>query len=239
MLVVFRMMVSDFNGVFSKIENQGKNTKLFTIDLDREISFKPGQFVNLIFELNGEKFMKPYSIASSNKLKKQIELCVNLVGNGKTTPYLFRKKIGDKVKVKGPLGFFKLDDKSQKEKIVFIATGTGVSPLRSMILNLVESGTDKQLHLILGIRYEYEILFEKEFREIERNNPNFKFTPVISKPTEKWEGRVGYVQDNLDGVDVLNSGFYVCGLSQMVEEVKNKLLEKGASEEDIYFERYI
>ena len=42
--------------------------------------------------------------------------------------------------------------------------------------------------------------------EIEENNPNFKFTPVISKPTEKWEGRIGYTQDNLDGVDVLNSG---------------------------------
>ena len=147
-------MVSGFNGVFSKIENHGKSTKLFTIDLDKEISFKPGQFVNLIFESEGKRFLKPYSIASSNKLKRQIELCVNLVENGRTTPYLFRKKIGDKVKVKGPLGLFKLDDKSQKEKIVFIATGTGISPLRSMILNLIENETDKQLHLIFGIRYE-------------------------------------------------------------------------------------
>ena len=231
-------MIPEIKGKFSKIENQGKKTKLFTVELEDEIEFLPGQFVNLIFEANEETYMKPYSIASSRKSKKEVELTINLVEDGRATPHLFKKEIGDEVKIKGPLGLFTIKE-SNKEKIAMIGTGTGVGPLRSMILDLLETSTGKIITLVLGIRYEDEILFQKEFEELEKLNPNFKFVPVISKPTDMWEGRSGHVQENLDVIDSLNSQVYICGLPKMVEEVKQKLIDNGAEESEIHFERYV
>lgn len=234
------MAIKDIPIKFSKIENQGKKTKLFTLKLEEELNFEPGQFINLIFEdENKNTHMKPYSIASDPSKKNEIQLTINLVDEGKSTPYLFKKKEGDNAFIKGPLGLFKLDENIKKEKITFIGTGTGVAPFRSMIKHLILNESDKQLTLILGIRYENEILFENELKELELNHPNFKFIPVISKPSENWKGRIGYVQNNLDIVDPLNSKFYICGLPKMVEEVQNKLFNKGVLKEEIHFERYV
>jgi ferredoxin-NADP reductase len=250
------MVLQEFEGNISRIENITDSVKNFTITFDKQLEFKAGQFVNLVFDNpeGGRPIMKSYSIASAPFNKNEIELCIKLVENGALTPKLFKMRTGEKIKFKGPFGLFNLEN-SNSQKLVFIGTGTGITPLRSMILDLLENNTQelleeeeeekeviveikKEITLIFGCRYENEILFQKEFKELEEKNPNFKFLPVVSKPTEKWIGRMNHVQDNFESIDINNSDFFVCGLNVMIDEVENKLISLGVSKDKIHFERY-
>jgi len=234
------MNFKDYTGKLIKIEEISKEVRLFSVELDNNIDFKAGQFINLTIKDNDEKITKPYSIISIPKKNNNIiQLCIRLRNNGKLTPTLFKKQEGDEVFIKGPFGVFNIDDiNSQKEKLIFIGTGIGITPLKSMIDYLIKNQTTKQIILIFATRFEENILFQKEFEELEKNNPNFKYIKIISKPTDKWKGRYGHVQNNLDMVDVLNSTIFMCGIPPMVEGVKDKLIKKGMIETDIHFEKF-
>ncbi len=229
------MVVGDYNAVFRKIENQSSTVRLFTVDLDSNMEFKAGQFANLSFELDGHSYIKPYSIASSPYFKNSIQFSIKLVENGRATPKLWNLTEGAEVRIKGPLGVFGV--RGEKEKLVFIGTGTGVAPLRSMIQDeIFNKQTQKEILLIFGVRHEEDILFREEFEKLEVENPNFKFIKIVSRPNDSWLGRIGHVQDNFDLIDPLNSEFYICGLPLMFEGAKQKLLEMGVDGKSIFHE---
>jgi NAD(P)H-flavin reductase len=231
------MVLQEYIGTIKEIQEISTDCKHFKIELDKELDFKAGQFTNLTVEDEGESYTRPYSIASSPKNKKEIEFCIKLVKTGKVTPHIFHKKEDDKMTLKGPFGLF-TTDKLQKEKVVLIGTGTGIAPLRSIAKDLIEKESPKQITLIYGIRFENQIPYKEEFEKLEQDNPNFKYVQVISKPTENWEGRTGHVQDNLDTIDSQNSEIYMCGLTNMVDAVKEKLNQMGITDEFIHFEKY-
>ncbi|MEK7766233.1 MAG: phenol hydroxylase, partial [bacterium] len=121
---------------------------------------------------------------------------------------------------RGPFGAFVIKDPAPPE-LVFVATGTGIAPLRSMILDLYERGEGQQrkLWLFLGIRYETEILYEDEFRALAAKH-DFTFIPTISRPRSKdWTGEVGYVQDKIG--KFLPAGgageAFACGGDEMIK----------------------
>ncbi len=241
-------MVNDYNAEIIEIKDLTPTVKEFTIDLKEKFNFKAGQFVNLSINENNEIIRRAYSIASNPNNTSKIELCIKLVENGKLTPKLFSKKIGDSVDIKGPLGLFTLE-KATKNKLVFIGTGTGIAPLRSMILDelnkqnqILESDIEegvaesREIILIAGVRYDNEILYKQEFEELAKNNPNFKYIPIVSRPSDNWIGRRGHVQDNFDMIDINNSNIFICGLPAMFEGAKQKLIEMGMDEKDIFHE---
>ena len=210
--------------------------KHFELKLDDEINFKAGQFINLSFEKDGTTYRRPYSIATPPS-QKSIGLCVKLVPEGHLTPVLWSLQKGDRVNIMGALGLFTMEE-VDKEKVVFIGVGTGIGPLRSMIFDQLENQSQKEFRLIYGVRYNGEHTYGKEFEMLEEIHPNFKYIPVVSRPDSEWEGRQGYVQQNLDGIDTQETKAYVCGLPEMVDAVKEELFLKGMSEEDIIVEKY-
>ncbi len=223
-----------YDAKLRKIEDMSPSVRLFTIDLEGEMKFKAGQFVNLEFEDGGEDFKKPYSIASSPAHINSLQLCIKLVPDGRATPHLWNKKEGDSVKIRGPLGMFTV--RGEKDKLVFVGTGTGVAPLRGMIQDLLyEKKTEKEVVLIFGCRKENEVLFKEEFERFEKEHPNFKYVPVVSRG-ENWQGRAGHVQDNFDMIDPMNCEVYACGLPAMFDGAKDKLIEMGMDEKSIYHE---
>ena len=242
-------MVNDYKAKIIGIKDLTKTVREFTLDLGDKFEFKAGQFVNLSFEYNGEILRRAYSIASNpKKNSNEIQLCIKLVESGHLTPKLFEKKVGDNIDIKGPLGIFTLD-KATKRKLVFIGTGTGIAPLRSMILDEIskqkgirdsenEEGIfeNKEITLIFGVRYENEILYKDEFEKLAEENPNFKYVQVVSRPTDNWDGRSGHVQDNFDMIDVNNSNVFICGLPAMFDGAKEKLIQMGMDGKDIFHE---
>ncbi|MEC8220859.1 MAG: FAD-dependent oxidoreductase [Nanoarchaeota archaeon] len=236
--------------IISQIKELTPDVKHFELTLKDEMEFKAGQFINLAFEEEGTLVRKPYSIASHPHDPKKIELCIKLVPNGKLTPHLWKKEEGFEVEVMGPLGLFNLDKvkaieetdeltSELKPQLLFIGTGTGIAPLRSMIKELIANEEDYQMTLLFGVRHEGHHCYEDEFKNLEILSPNFKYIPIVSRPTETWEGRIGHVQNNLDSIQADNTQVYICGLPLMVEETTQKLLEKGFTKEQIHAEKYV
>ena len=234
------MAIQNFKAKIKSIEEISKDVKIFTLELDKGITFRAGQFLTLIVEENGKRFTAPYSIASSPKEKKQIQFAIKLVNAGNVTSRLWKKIEGDEINLMGPRGGFGIKN-NDKDNLIFIGTGTGIAPLKSMIKSLLEENTKKSLTLIFGERFENQILFEKELQELENKYKNFKFIRVISKPSENYVGRsepvYTYINATRD-VEIGNSEAYLCGMSEMVEECKEKLIKNGMEEENIFFEKY-
>lgn len=212
----------------------------FRIEPGKSFHFKAGQFVQIFVPQEGDKPRRSsYSIASSPKRHDSFELCVTLVEGGVSSGFIHHLKVGDRVHAMGPLGKFTLPEPLLKDP-VFICTGSGVAPFRSMINDLFEKNTSRNVYLIFGNRYDPDIIYQTEWETLAKNHPNFKYTFTLSRPTPAWKGLKGYVQDQIEGAVKVpkDHDFFICGLSNMINAVQDKLLSLGVPKEQIHYERY-
>jgi len=202
--------------------------------------FDPGQFVNIIAQLPGREapLKRPYSIDSPPYEKGYIDLVWKRVEGGLMTNHLWTFKEGGKLTVQGPLGRFGFK-KPLPSRLVFVATGTGIAPFRSMIRQLFKDGTDREVWLIFGNRYETDILYDEEWKELAVKHSNFHYVSTISRP-QHWTGEKEYVQKLLPKYLKTPAGthVYICGLTNMINEVQKTALEMGFTKEQILFEKY-
>jgi ferredoxin-NADP reductase len=199
--------------------------------------FSPGQFVSFTEELNGKKVTRAYSIASAPH-GNRFELCLNLVKDGLFSPHLFELKPGDTVNMRGPLGHFIW--KTPLRDSVLVATGTGIAPFRSMLMDVLPRGERHQFTLIFGARYPHGLLYHDEFESLEKQYSNFRFLPTVTRPHEHWNGLTGRVQPHLLELiqDRRDLDVYICGLKEMVDDVRQILKGLEFDRKQIVFEKY-
>lgn len=202
-----------------------------------QLHFKPGQFVSFQATLGGKKITRAYSIASVPS-GNHFELCLNLVQEGIFSPHLFNMQPGDSVEMTDPLGFFVI--RNPARAAVFVATGTGIAPFRSMAPGYLDHPEAKDLTLIFGVRHERNIYYRDEFEALARRHPNFTFWPTLSRPQPSWGGRAGHVQTHvLEAVgNRRDLDVYICGLKAMVDDVRAILKQMGFDRKQIIFEKY-
>lgn len=202
--------------------------------------FEPGQFVNVMApsEDGGKIIKRPYSIASPPCLKGYIDLVWKRVEGGFMTNYLWKLKEGDPLQIQGPLGRFVLKQ-PLPGRIAFVATGTGIAPFRSMIDQLFKDGTDREIWLIFGNRYETDILYDEEWRALAARHPNFRYLATVSR-SKKWTGEKEYVQKMLLKYlqTPADTHVYICGLTNMINEVEKTAFEMGFTKEQVFCEKY-
>lgn len=230
-----------FSCRLEKIEQLSDSVRSYRFSYPLSDDFLPGQFVMLDLPIDAEFSTRSYSIASAPNKEGWIELCIVLKPGGSGTEYLFdHVKEGDQVRISKPQGKFVLDH-GQTGPVCMICTGTGVAPFRSMIQNIREGSGNlaRPLYLFFGNRYENDILYRKEWEELEKKDANFHFVPVLSRE-ENWKGARGYVHEHYLPYAVQDASFcfYLCGWSDMVREAKNKLKELGFSRKQLKFELY-
>lgn len=228
----------------SKIVSLSTTVKHFVLDYapEADTNFIAGQFMMVHLEKDAKPHKKPYSIASSPSLPKKIELSIKKVEGGYVSTWFFGLKEGDVIHTSLPYGFFTVRE-PWEENIVFVGTGTGVAPLRGMIHKLYEQGCTKDIWLIFGNRYETDILYDAEWRDLEKKHKNFHYIPTVSRPTDpsKWKGETAYVQDIVKRVfagKTTGLDFYGCGLVPMCQQLKATLIEMGVPKEKIHFEQF-
>ncbi|MCW5976433.1 MAG: hypothetical protein KIT09_00070 [Bryobacteraceae bacterium] len=210
---------------------------VFEVPQVERLEYQPGQFISLTDEVSGRPITRAYSVCSAPNANR-FELCLNLVDEGTFTPHLFHLRPGDLVPMQGPLGYFTLREPVGDS--VFVATGTGIAPFRSMLQSprLWESG--RQATLVFGVRYEHGILYHEDFKKIEQAHPNFRYWPVLSRPGEHWTGRTGHVQPHvLEAAGARRDlDVYICGLKAMVDDVRKMLKEAGFDRKRLVYEKY-
>ena len=207
-----------------KSEVLDENIKHFIFETKGVINFKEGQYISLI--LKNENIRKPYSIVNSFNNENKIELCIKKIEGGNLTPILFDKEEREiDFEIMGPFGEMTID-KITQNKIFFIATGTGIAPLKSIIEKIIK---DKSKEIILLFKCSMKILYEEEFENLQKENENFEFVKF---------GEGEHFEKYLEKQNLENSNFFICGLKKMVDNVNSCLIEKNVLEENIIQEKY-
>jgi len=208
---------------------------IFESPLYDEIRFTPGQLVQLVAKPYGpadgvDSIQRNYSVASWPNGSNKFELIITYLKGGKMSEYLFNEaKIGDEFAYNGPMGIFTLPEKLTDRDIFFVATGSGVSPFRSMLGYIAEHNIPtKNIKLFFGTRTKEDIPYYEEMKKYEELIPNFEFVPCLSQ--EKWEGHNGYVHTAyLPEISILDEKplVYFCGWDKMITEGRTYLRDLG------------
>ncbi len=199
--------------------------------------FVPGQFVSLKSSHDGAEITRAYSIASAPG-GPNFALCANLVPDGKFTPFLFAMQPGDEVSVPAILGTFTL--RPNPPDSIFVATGTGIAPFRSILLAQLEANPSARFVLVFGNRYPSGLFYDAELRALHARFPNFDYLPTVTRPDATWHGRAGRVHDHVLALlgDRRDIDVYICGLRDMVDELRGKLKAIGLDRKRMVYERY-
>ena len=167
------------------------------------------------------------------------------VNPGICSSYIFSRKPGDKVTISGPYGEFFI--KPTNNEMMFIGGGAGMAPMRSHIFNLFKTEkTKRKATFWYGGRSLRELFYIDQFREIEKENPNFKFNIGLSEPLpeDNWKGYEGFIHQVIIDNYLKNHPepeeieYYLCGPPLMNDAVLKMLDNYGVPEEMIAFDDF-
>jgi NAD(P)H-flavin reductase len=199
--------------------------------------------VNLPLVENPEDIQpRAYSIASHPSENTELTFVLRYKEGGRASRWMDEVlKVGDPVRIQGPLGNFTLNEKTDKA-YVFVGTGSGVAPFRSHLLYALDTkGDTRPMHLFFGVRHEEDLFWVEMFDDIAREHQNLHLHISLSQPPPLWKGLTGRVTDIMPTVikDFSRINAYVCGNPAMVKDVKVWLIENGVPKEDVHQEGYV
>ena len=203
--------------------------------------FQAGQHVSFPLQtLEGKPGSRAYSVASEPARGEELVLLVRMLKDGTGSRFINGLRGGDEVAFRGPLGRFLLCGERTKP-LLFVAHGTGIAPLRSMIRELlIAERSPRPMTLYFGVRGDEDIFYFDEFRRLESRCPNFRFVPTLSRPRETWAGERGRVTQVLPVQipDARRYDAYLCGSGEMIAQVRKLLLDRGIDPEHVHQEKF-
>lgn len=234
--------VQDFDAVVSRIVDLTPTIKGVWIRLDdpQGISFQAGQYINL--NMPDGQTRRAFSLANAPFEHGEIELNIRSVPGGKVTSWIHQDlKVGDRISFSGPYGRFFVRKSAQRPSI-FLAGGSGLSSPKSMIADLIATGSSQPLTLIYGARSRDELYYHEELEQLAALHPNFTYIAAISGPADDgWCGARGFVHDAAKahfGNDFRGHKAYLCGPPVMIDACITTLIQGRLFERDIYTERF-
>jgi ferredoxin-NADP reductase len=213
----------------------------FEVEGAGHFGFVPGQWLSLTHpKPDGEELTRAYSIASPPD-GNRFAFCLNRVQDGFMSNYLCDLEPGATLSGQGPFGNFIL--RPPLRDTIFIATGTGIAPFRSMLHWLLadrERHQDKKFWLLFGSRTQKDIYYHEEFLQLASERKNFDYLPTLSRGAHDWQGLRGYVQEHVPGIveDRTELHAYICGLDKMVRANRELLKSMGWDRKAIRYEKY-
>lgn len=210
------------------------NSGVYRFALPREtdiLGLPIGQHISIGATINGKEIVRSYTPTSNDAQKGYFDLLIKDYPQGNISKYIAELKIGDKIKVKGPKGFFEYTPNMVKQ-FGMVAGGTGITPMYQIIEAIANNPEDKtEVQLVYGNQTEADILLRPELDKICKEHENIKVYYMLDKPPAGWKGGVGYVTE-----EILNrfmpaatpdSMVLLCGPPPMVNGAKKALVNLG------------
>jgi NAD(P)H-flavin reductase len=222
-----------------KIEHNAKFIQYyFEYQQPATAEFDAGQYASLQVSERGDR--RSYSICSTPDKTHGFELLVDISPGGVGSQFLSKLEYGQTVHALVPLGVFTLSHDPSEEALVFVATGSGIAPFRSMIQHLLQTEHSTiPIYLHWGMRFADDLFWLEEWQQLADAFPNFHFHPVISKPDPNWTLCQGRVTDCLSVHEMpVNAGYYLCGNKPMIVDTMALLQTKGVTPEHIHHEKF-
>jgi CDP-4-dehydro-6-deoxyglucose reductase, E3 len=215
--------------------------RIIHIDLQgMPFTFLPGQAVWV--GAQGEELRKPYSIASSPEdvaREGRLELLVGLDADGESGSHL-PLKAGTMVDIDGPVGRFTFPDPPGETRFLFIAGGTGISPLRSMLRHSLNV-PHEAIGLMYSARLPEEFAYADEFRAMaDAGTIELRMTVTRDVSPGDWAGTRGRITVR-DLQPLVHDGHtlcFVCGPPSLVHEMPQVLQSLGVSRDRVRIEEW-
>lgn len=207
---------------------------------DKVVKFDPGQYFDL--EIPGTSITRSYSPANTENKSGYLEFLIRIVEKGKFSEYLKDEaKLGQKINVKGPSGFFGLKENGFTPRC-FVAGGTGLAPILSMVRHMHEWGEPQKCVIYFGVNTENEVFYLNELLQLAAQMPTLEIKICVWKFTDTWRYEKGSVVDILSR-DLRMTGIkpdlYLCGPPGMVNATFEVCAEIGVPNERIYLEKFL
>ncbi len=197
----------------------------------------PGQYLDVLLE-NGRR--RPFSIANGPQPDGTIELHVRHVDGGGFTSHVHSAlKVGDTLRIEGPLGTFVPREDSERP-MLFMAGGTGFAPIKAIVEHFIALGTRRPMQLYWGARHANDLYLRALAGQWAREVPNLQFHAVVSEPQQADGLRHGLVHEAVlqDLGDLSAHDIYMSGPPAMVDAGRHQFAAAGAVESRVYFDSF-
>jgi len=213
----------------AEVRPETRTTKTFRLVPDPEKGtgkpafFRAGQYLSIKAEVNGVRITRPYSISSSPKealVDGFYEITIRKIPGGFLSEYVWENwKQGDQIVASGPEGFFYYEPIRDAREVVGLAGGSGITPFRSMIKDIIDYDLDMQMTLLYGTRFADDIIFGEQLKRLASRAPNrISVHTICSEPDDTWEGPKGFLSKELIKKlveNVSNKSFFISGPPDM------------------------
>ncbi|MBI5938409.1 MAG: CDP-6-deoxy-delta-3,4-glucoseen reductase [Betaproteobacteria bacterium] len=203
---------------------------------NERLQFLPGQYIDFLLK-DGKR--RSFSLANAPEEDALLELHVRHVAGGEFTEHVFNTmQVKDIMRINGPLGSFFL--RESDKPAIFLATGTGFAPIKSILNHAFHHEVDRPLVLYWGARKLQDMYLANVASQWQQKYGNFSFIPVLSQATADWAGRTGYVQDAVlaDFADLSGYQVYACGSPAMVDAARKACLGHGLPEDEFFSDAF-
>ena len=229
--------VSAYQGKISKVEKISDSTIGLSVNLEQtqELSFLPGQYVNIL--IPGGSETRSYSFSSAPGAA-ETSFVIRNVPNGKMSSYLCNDaKSGDVISFNGPYGSFYL--RSVVRPTLLLAGGTGIAPFLSMLESLVEKKTQQPIRLVFGVTNDVDLVELAVLDRYKAMLADFDYRTCVAFEHSA-HARKGSVTQHIEPA-WLNDGdvdIYLCGPVAMVDSVRNWLADGGVKPNSFHYEKF-
>ncbi len=232
------MSIKKLTGTISKIVDLSATAKDVTVTLPESINFKPGSFVNLFMDINGEKVRRAFSISSSDKIQNSIAFSIRHSQHGVMSPVFWQTdQTGASVELMGPLGV-NTAEKMHSENVYLFAFGVGAGVVKSLLDHFADKKEVTKIVVMTGSRSEDEILHKEYFDSMASTHQHIEIRHVISQPAVKGIFREGYIQDHIGGIDFNNCDVYACGQEVACDGLVAKIKERNPVNCNFFIEAF-
>jgi propane monooxygenase reductase subunit len=205
-----------------------------------EIKFFPGQYLD--FQVPGHSATRSFSMANTPNREGIFEFVIRVYPGGLFSGYLADElKVGDRLRVEGPFGAFRLRE-SSPNNLLFLGGGAGLAPLLALLRSMAERSLDRPVTFYYGARGRRDLCFEEEIAKLQEQLPGLTFVPALSEPAEDdgWDGETGLITDVVERreAELRSVDAYVCGPPPMVEAAIALLTRLGRSEDHIFYDKF-
>jgi CDP-4-dehydro-6-deoxyglucose reductase len=210
-----------------------------TLPNGKRLPFYAGQYIEFLLR---DRKRRAFSLANAPTSDEHLVLHIRLIEKGYFTTHIFNEmKEKALMRIYGPLGTFFLREKTNKP-LIFIAGGTGFAPIKSMLEQLLNEGSTRNVHLYWGARAKRDLYNHELVKKWAQHYEHIDYTPVLSAvaDNDQWQGRVGFVhQAVVDDVSDLSSHeVYMAGPPPMIHAAKEAFAQHGLPEDQIFSDAF-
>lgn len=222
-----------------KLQYNDKFTQYsFELLKPHRLEFEAGQYISIKVSEQGER--RSYSICSAPDTKHQLDLLIDFSPGGLGVQFFQNLEFGAEIEFLAPMGQFIMPTDLAADQLIFVATGAGIAPFKSIIEDQLRHQQDqRQITLHWGMCHPQDLFWLEQWQELDEAFPNFHFHPVLSQAPEAWTLCRGRVTDCLNVHHrPANAAYFLCGGQDMIQDTNKLLIKKGINQKLILTEKF-